>query len=46
VLVHDGGGAIHSLDSDEQINQQVMILAFGQQWRSMIAPFQHPLASK
>jgi hypothetical protein len=46
VLVRDGGGATHSLESDEQINQQVMILAFGQQWRSMIAAFQHPLASK
>ena len=46
VLVHDGGGAVHSLDSNEQINQEVMILAFGQQWRAMIAAFQHPLASK
>ena len=46
VLTRDGGGAMHSLDSNEQINQQVMILAFGNQWRDMIAAFGHPLASK
>jgi hypothetical protein len=46
VLTRDGGGATHSLDSNEQINQQVMILAFGNQWREMIAAFSHPLASK
>ena len=46
VLVCDGGGAIHSLDSNEQISQQVMVLAFGEQWRNMIAAFDRPLASK
>jgi hypothetical protein len=46
VLTRDGGGAMHSLDSNEQINQQVMLLAFGDQWREMIASFSHPLASK
>ena len=46
VLVRDGGGAIHSLDSNEQISQQVMVLAFGEQWRNMIAAFDRPLASK
>ena len=37
---------MHSLDSNEQINQQVMILAFGDQWRDMVAAFGRPLASK
>ena len=46
VLTRDGGGAMHSLDSNEQINQQVMILAFGDQWRDMVAAFGRPLASK
>jgi len=46
VLTRDGGGAMHSLDSNEQINQQMMILAFGDQWRDMIAAFGRPLASK
>jgi len=46
VLTRDGGGAMHSLDSNEQINQQVMLLAFGDQWRAMIAAFTRPLASK
>jgi hypothetical protein len=46
VLTRDGGGAMHSLVSNEQINQQVMLLAFGDQWRDMIAAFNRPLASK
>jgi len=46
VLTRDGGGAMHSLDRNEQINQQVMLLAFGDQWRDMIAAFSHPVASK
>jgi hypothetical protein len=46
VLTRDGGGAMHSLDSNEQINQQVMLLAFGDQWRDMIAAFTRPIASK
>ncbi len=46
VLTRDGGGAMHSLDSNEQINQQVMLLAFGDQWRDLIAAFSHPIASK
>ncbi len=46
VLTRDGGGAMHSLDSNEQINQQVMLLAFGDQWRDMIEAFSRPIASK
>ncbi len=46
VLTRDGGGATHTLDSNEQINQQVMLLAFGDQWRDMIAAFTRSLASK
>ncbi len=46
VLTRAGGGAMHSLDSNEQINQQVMILAFGDRWRDMIEAFSRPIASK
>jgi hypothetical protein len=46
VLTRDGGGAMHSLQDHEQINQQVMMLAFGNQCRDMIAAFSHPVASK
>jgi hypothetical protein len=46
VLTRDGGGAIHSLDNNEQINREVLVLAFGGQWREMINAFGHPIASK
>jgi hypothetical protein len=45
VLVRDGGGEVHALNSGEQINQQVMVLAFGEQWRAMVAPLSHTIAS-
>jgi hypothetical protein len=34
-----GGGAWHSLTKDQQINQQVMILAFGSQWQTEVTAF-------
>jgi hypothetical protein len=34
-----GGGEWRSLTMDMQVNQQVLILAFGQQWESQVAAF-------
>jgi len=34
-----GGGQWRSLTKDEQINQQVLILAFGSQWQTEVAAF-------
>ncbi len=34
-----GGGQWRSLTKDQQINQQVLILAFGSQWQSEVAAF-------
>lgn len=34
-----GGGSWHSLTKDDQINQQVLILAFGSQWQTEVAAF-------
>ena len=44
VLTRDGGGEVHALNSSEQINQQVMVLAFGEQWRAMVAPLSRSVA--
>ena len=40
-----GGGSWHSLTKDQQINQQVLILAFGSQWRQEVAAFGRGLSS-
>ncbi len=40
-----GGGEWRSLTKDKSINQSVLILAFGQQWKSQIAAFQTDVAS-
>jgi hypothetical protein len=34
-----GGGSWRSLTKDEQINQQVLILAFGSKWQSEVSAF-------
>jgi hypothetical protein len=39
VLAHDGGGAVHGLRSDAEMNLQVMLLAFGEKWRQMVEAF-------
>ncbi len=39
VLSTTGGGAMRGLTKDVHINQQVLILAFGEQWQSQIAAF-------
>ena len=46
VLTRDGGGAMQSLGGDEQINQELTVLAFGSQWRSMVEAFGRPIAGK
>jgi len=40
-----GGGEWRSLTKDKGINQQVLMLAFGQKWQSQIAAFQTDVAS-
>jgi hypothetical protein len=39
VLATTGGGSMKSLTKDAKINQQVLILAFGEQWQSQVAAF-------
>jgi hypothetical protein len=39
VLAAVGGGAMKSLTKDSHINQQVLILAFGDQWQNQVAAF-------
>jgi von Willebrand factor type A domain len=41
-----GGGQWRSLTKDQQINQQVLILAFGSQWQTEVAAFGHGLSSR
>jgi VWA domain-containing protein len=38
-LTHEGGGEMESLASNDQLNQEVMILAFGSRWRDLLAAF-------
>jgi hypothetical protein len=40
-----GGGQWRSLTKDQQINQQVLILAFGSQWQTEVAAFGRGLTS-
>jgi hypothetical protein len=39
VLATAGGGSMKSLTKDAKINQQVLILAFGEQWQSQVSAF-------
>lgn len=45
-LAAAGGGEWHSLSKDQQINQQVLILAFGSQWQTEVSAFGRGIASK
>jgi hypothetical protein len=45
VLATAGGGSMKSLTKDAHINQQVLILAFGEQWQSQVASFGRGLNS-
>jgi hypothetical protein len=40
-----GGGSWHSIGKDQQINQQVLILAFGSQWQTEVTAFGRGIAS-
>lgn len=39
VMSATGGGAMRSLSKDVHINQQVLILAFGEQWQTQVSAF-------
>jgi len=41
-----GGGQWRSLTHDQQINQQVLILAFGAQWQTEVSAFGRGLVSE
>jgi VWA domain-containing protein/putative zinc finger protein len=45
VLAVAGGGSMKSLTKDSHINQQVLILAFGEQWQSQVAAFGRGLST-
>jgi hypothetical protein len=45
VLANAGGGAMRSLSKDSHINQQVLVLAFGEQWQSQVAAFGRGITS-
>jgi len=45
VLANAGGGAMRSLTKDTHINQQVLILAFGEQWQTQVSAFGRGLAN-
>ena len=45
VLAGQGGGAMRSLSKDAHINQQVLILAFGEQWQQQVAAFGRGITS-
>ncbi|MGA3230651.1 MAG: vWA domain-containing protein [Candidatus Binatus sp.] len=45
VLATAGGGSMKSLTKDAHINQQVLILAFGEQWQAQVGAFGRGLNS-
>ena len=45
VLANSGGGAMRSLTKDSHINQQVLVLAFGEQWQGQVAAFGRGISS-
>jgi hypothetical protein len=44
-LASAGGGSWRSLTKDQQINQQVLILAFGTEWQTEVAAFGRGIVS-
>jgi len=40
VIAHTGGGEMRSLEGDEAINQQVLIMAFGSKWQEQLAAYE------
>jgi len=45
VLANAGGGSMKSLTKDSHINQQVLILAFGDQWQAQVSAFGRGLSN-
>lgn len=45
-MARAGGGTWRSLTKDQEINQQVLILAFGEKWRSEVAAFGRGIGSR
>ena len=45
-MARAGGGSWRSLTKDEHINQQVLILAFGEEWRTEVAAFSAAASSR
>ncbi len=45
VLANAGGGAMRTLTNDSHINQQVLILAFGEQWQNQVSAFGRGISS-
>ncbi|MGH7780297.1 MAG: vWA domain-containing protein [Candidatus Binataceae bacterium] len=39
VIAHTGGGEVRSLEGDEAINRQVLIMAFGSKWQEQLAAY-------
>jgi hypothetical protein len=39
VIAHSGGGEMRSLEGDQAINQQVLIMAFGSKWQEQLAAY-------
>ncbi|HYB91966.1 MAG TPA: vWA domain-containing protein [Candidatus Binataceae bacterium] len=39
VLAQVGGGEMKSLEGDQQVDREVLVLAFGGKWREQIAPY-------
>ncbi len=46
ILANAGGGAMRSLSKDAHINQQVLVLAFGEQWQRQVAAFGRGISYK
>jgi hypothetical protein len=46
VLADAGGGEMRSLFHNQQINQQVLILAFGRQWERQVGAFGRGITAK
>jgi hypothetical protein len=44
-MAASGGGSWRSLTKDQQINQQVLILAFGAQWQTEVTAFGRGISS-
>lgn len=46
LMAQTGGGVWKSLTKDQQINQQILILAFGEQWQNEVSAFGRNISSR